>query len=74
MAGETGFRSADTERNEFQREPRSMRRKPEDVERPYWVPGCLLGTFSCDLPRGPCADIISILQTGALPAPCLHPL
>lgn len=37
------------------------------------MPGCLLGIFSCNLPRGPCANITFIIQTGKLPKPCLSP-
>lgn len=45
----------------------------EDLERDYCVPGCLLGIFSCNLPRGPCVNIAFIIQTGKLPKPCLNP-
>lgn len=45
----------------------------EDLERGYCVPGCLLGIFSCNLPRGSCANIAFIIQTRKLPKPCVNP-
>lgn len=62
-----------TQRGMSFRENQENAEETKDAGRAYWVPGCLLGTFSCDLPRGPCADIISIIQTGKLPMLCLHP-
>lgn len=62
-----------TWRSEFQRQSRTLRETPQDLEKAYCLSGCLLGTFSCDLPRGLCANIISIIQTGKLPKPRLNP-
>lgn len=67
-AREAGFHSADTERSEFQREAGERRGKQGVEGRPTGCQAvCLLGTFSCDLPRGPCAISSPSSRPGSCP-------